>query len=124
MIFLDTHVVIWLYAKLLEKISNAAIQQIEDNEVFISQMVRLELQYLFEIGRLTVTPDRLIKDLNKSIGLKVSHMDAEKVFDLSIDYEWTRDVFDRLITAEADAMGSLLVTKDRNILANYEMAIW
>ena len=123
-IFLDTHVVVWLYAKLLGKFSNSAIQQIEENGVCISQMVRLELQYLYEIGRITVTPERLIKALNKSIGLKVSQMDAEEVFDYAVGYAWTRDVFDRLITAEADAMGSLLITKDKRILANYEKALW
>lgn len=124
MIFLDTHVVIWLHAKLLDKLSSDAIQQIEDNEILITQMVRLEMQYLFEIGRIKVTPETIIKDLNKTIGLKISQMKVEQVFDHAIDYQWTRDVFDRLITAEAEAMGVTLVTKDKKILANYEKAIW
>lgn len=124
MIFLDTHVVVWLYDNLLNKLSNDAIQQIEDNEILITQMVRLEMQYLFEIGRIKVTPETIIKDLNKSIGLKVSQMKVEQVFDQAIDYQWTRDVFDRLITAEAEAMGFALITKDEKILANYEKAIW
>ena len=124
MIFLDTHVVIWLYAKYLKNFSDIAIQQIESNEVLISQMVRLELQYLFEIGRITSTPGAVIKGLAKSIGLKVSQMNVEQVFDHAIEYEWTRDVFDRLITAEADVMDVALVTKDENIRANYKNAIW
>ena len=124
MIFLDTHVVIWLYDKILDKLSKDAIQQIEDNDLLITQMVRLELQYLFEIGRIKVTPETIIKDLNKSIGLKVSQMKVEQLFDHAIDYQWTRDVFDRLITAEAEAMGFALITKDKKILENYEKAIW
>lgn len=124
MIFLDTHVVIWLYAKHLNKFSNNAIQHIENNGVLISQMVRLELQYLFEIGRITATPERIIKDLTRSIGLKIPPMRVEQVFDHALKYEWTRDVFDRLITAEADTMEFPLVTKDSNILAHYEKAIW
>lgn len=72
MIFLDTHVVVWLYAGIVEKLSKQAIQQIESNEILISQMVRLELQYLYEIGRITVAPDIMIKDLSNTIGLKVS----------------------------------------------------
>ncbi len=51
-------------------------------------------------------------------------MKVEQLFDQAIDYQWTRDVFDRLITAEAEAMGFALVTKDKNILANYKQAIW
>ena len=124
MIYLDTHVVIWLHAKLLDKLSSDAIQQIEDNEILITQMVRLEMQYLFEIGRIKVMPETIIKDLNKTIGLKISQVKVEQVFDHAIDNQWTRDVFDRLITAEAEAMGVTLVTKDKKILANYEKAIW
>jgi len=124
MIFLDTHVVVWLYAKLLDKLSKKAVYEIDDNDILISQMVRLELQYLFEIGRITVTPEIIIKYLSQSIGLKVSQMKVEQVFDHAINYEWTRDVFDRLITAEADSMGLGLITKDKNILEHYEQAVW
>ena len=124
MIFLDTHIVIWLYAGCVKKLSKPVVEQIENNDLFISQLVRLEMQYLFEIGRITVTPETIIKSLNKSIGLKVSLMKAEQVFDQAIECAWTRDVFDRLITAEAEVSGSVLITKDKNIRANYENALW
>ena len=124
MIFLDTHVVVWLYAGCVQNLSNAVIEQIENNDLFISHLVRLELQYLFEIGRITVTPETIIKSLNKSIGLKVSSMKIEQVFDQAIEYGWTRDVFDRLITAEEEASGFVLITKDKKIRANYEKAFW
>ncbi len=124
MIFLDTHVVVWLYAGIEEKLSKIAIQQIENNELLISHMVRLELQYLFEIGRITKNPAIITTSLEKSIGLKISEMNAEQMFNRAIEYSWTRDVFDRLITAEADVKNFLLITKDRNIQANYKKAIW
>ncbi|NOQ16794.1 MAG: PIN domain-containing protein [Methyloprofundus sp.] len=124
MIFLDTHVVVWLYAGHVKKLSKAVIEQVENNELCISQVVRLELQYLFEIGRLTVTPEIIIKNLSQSIGLKVSDMQVEQVFDQAIEYGWTRDVFDRLITAEAEATESVLITKDQKIQANYAKAFW
>jgi PIN domain nuclease of toxin-antitoxin system len=124
MIFLDTHVVVWLYAGCLEKLSKAVIEKIENNELFVSQLVRLELQYLFEIGRITDEPEILLKSLNQSIGLKISQMKVGQVFDQAIKCEWTRDVFDRLITAEAEASNVVLVTKDEKIRANYDMAFW
>lgn len=124
MIFLDTHIVVWLYAGYVNKLSTAVTEQIENNELFISQFVRLELQYLFEIGRITVTPETLLKSLHQSIGLKISQMKVEQVFDHAIDCSWTRDVFDRLITAEAEALDVLLITKDEKIRANYEKAFW
>lgn len=124
MIFLDTHVVVWLYSGYVEKLSKPVVDHIENNDLFISQVVRLELQTLFEIGRITVTPEAIIKSLNASIGLKVSLMKTEQVFDKAIEYTWTRDVFDRLITAEADVSNVVLITKDTIIRSNYNQALW
>ncbi|MEE9411456.1 MAG: PIN domain-containing protein [Methylococcales bacterium] len=124
MIFLDTHVVVWLFSGYVTKLSKVVVDHIENNDLFISHVVRLELQYLFEIGRITAAPETIIKNLNASIGLKVSLMKTEQVFDKAIEYSWTRDVFDRLITAEADVSGFVLITKDKIILANYNKAIW
>ena len=50
-IYLDTHVVAWLYSGLTDKLTDLAKTLINDNEVYISAIVRLELQYLYEIKR-------------------------------------------------------------------------
>ncbi|WP_230458629.1 PIN domain-containing protein [Microcystis aeruginosa] len=52
MIYLDTHIVVWLYAGLTAKLSDCAKHLINENELYISPIVRLELQYLYEIGRI------------------------------------------------------------------------
>jgi PIN domain nuclease of toxin-antitoxin system len=51
-IYLDTHAVVWLYDDTDKKFSNKAKEEIRNNDLSISQMVRLELQYLYEIGRI------------------------------------------------------------------------
>ncbi len=52
MIYLDTHVAAWLYAD--AKLLPAGVGQIiEKNDLLISPVVLLELEYLYEIGRLT-----------------------------------------------------------------------
>jgi len=38
--------------------------------------------------------------------------------------DWTRDLFDRLIVAEASLFDAPLVSKDVTIQANYPQAIW
>jgi len=124
MIFLDTHVAVWLFSGYVNKLSIAVVDQIENNDLFISQMVKLELQYLFEIKRITATPAAIINSLNAAIDLKVSLMKTELVFDKAIEYSWTRDVFDRLITAEADISNVVLITKDTMIRSNYNQALW
>jgi PIN domain nuclease of toxin-antitoxin system len=50
LIRLDTHAAIWLYEGALEQFSTAARQAIEAGACAISPMVRLELQYIFDIG--------------------------------------------------------------------------
>jgi len=71
LIYLDTHIVVWLYAGLIEKFSQPIKELINDQEVFISPIVRLELQYLFEVQRVVDNADVIVTDLSNRIGLKV-----------------------------------------------------
>ena len=46
-IYLDTHVVVWLYAGETSKLSQAAEELINTNDLLISPIVLLEMNYLF-----------------------------------------------------------------------------
>ena len=124
MIYLDTHVVVWLYAGLIDRLSNTAKQLINDNDVFISPAVRLELQYLLEVQRITSAPDTMVTDLANRIGLQVCAKPFNRIVSEALAQPWTRDAFDRLIAAHASLNGDILVTKDGNILRNYPHARW
>ena len=123
-VFLDTHIAVWLYAGLIDKISETAKQAIEANDLLISPMVKLELQYLFEIGRITGKPDTIIKNLFTAIGLKVSETPLQQIIEEALKISWTRDVFDRLLSAEANIVGEGFITADENIKSNLKLAIW
>jgi PIN domain nuclease of toxin-antitoxin system len=60
-IHLDTHVVAWLFAGRLDLLSEPARSVIEAEDLVISPMVILELEYLFEINR-TTQPGRIVAD--------------------------------------------------------------
>ena len=124
MIYLDTHVVVWLYAGKVEKLSEQAKELINDHEVFISPVVRLELQYLFEIQRITDESNKIVFDLSDRIGLKMCGKSFNTIVSGALDFSWTRDPFDRIIVANAAINRNILVTKDQNILENYEKAMW
>lgn len=124
MIFLDTHVVVWLYAGLVEKLSVSAAEQIETNEMYLSQMVKLELQYLYEIGRVKRQALTILNDLESRLGIKLRQSISAAVVELALGLNWTRDPFDRLIVAEANKEKAVLLSKDRTILANYRKAVW
>ena len=124
MIYLDTHVVVWLYAGKIEKLSEQAKELINDHEVIISPVVRLELQYLFEIQRVTDEANKIIFDLSDRIGLKMCDKSLNTIVSSALDLSWTRDPFDRIIVANATINHNILLTKDQNILENYEKAMW
>ena len=123
MIYLDTHVVAWLYPD-RRLIAQSTSELIETEEVRISPMVRLELEYLFEIGRIRSPSDLLITYLSEHIELVVCDLGFDTVMRKAIDEVWTRDPFDRIITAHARYQGSILVTKDGSIHENYDKAVW
>ncbi len=124
MIYLDTHVVVWLYSGLTDKFSATAQKLINDNDAYISPIVRMELQYLFEIQRVVEAPDTIVTDLVSRIGLQICSKPLNRIVTEALAYTWTRDPFDRLITAHAGVDDDLLLSKDANILRNYAHARW
>jgi PIN domain nuclease of toxin-antitoxin system len=118
-------VVAWLYEGLVEKLSSPARQAIEDSTLLFSPMVELELQYLHEIGRLTVPPDTLINALTEEIGLGRTEIPLHPIIVIAKTLTWTRDVFDRLIVATAMAtQEARLITRDANIRQHSAVAFW
>lgn len=124
MIYLDTHVVVWLYAGLSEKFSRTARELINEYDARISPIVRLELGYLNEINRVTERPDTIVADLSNRIGLKICDKDFNAIVSEALGVTWTRDPFDRVIVANASLNDDILVTKDPAILERYPNARW
>lgn len=124
MIYVDTHVVVWLYSGLTDKLTDISKSLINDNEVYISAIVRLELQYLYEIKRIKDEPDVIISDLSAQIGLKICNKNFNDIISITLTITWTRDPFDRIITANALLNNNILLSKDQNILNNYPYAKW
>ena len=124
-IYLDTHVVVWLYASGVDAISERAKALIEGtNDLRISPMVRLELQSLFEIDRVGEPPATVVDSLSAALGLTLCSASFAAVVHEAERYDWTRDPFDRLIVAQAALHEASLVTKDQALHARYADAVW
>jgi PIN domain nuclease of toxin-antitoxin system len=95
-----------------------------ENEIFISPIVRLELQFLSEIGRVNEPADEIVADLANRIGIRVCEKDFNTVVNQAMMYTWTRDPFDRLIVAHAELHNNILISKDQDILDHYPHARW
>lgn len=124
MIFLDTHVVVWLFAKERSGFSQSALDYVESNELAISPIVELEVEYLFETNRITTHAPEIIDYLSRTIQLQVEELDFKAIARRATGLKWTRDPFDRIITAHADYCDAKLLTKDRRIHEHYPHAVW
>lgn len=123
-IYLDTHVIIWLYTGRITLLTEKARNEIKVNQLLISPVVRLELKYLYEIGKISKPPEIILNELNKEIGLKETNCNFIDVIQEAIKFDWTRDPFDRLIIAQASINNARLLTKDSSILENYKLSFW
>jgi PIN domain nuclease of toxin-antitoxin system len=124
LIYLDAHIVAWLYAGLLDKFSQPVKTLLNENEILISPIVRLELQYLYEIERVKDPAYVIVTDLFDRLGMRICDKDFNAVINQAITIPWTRDLFDRVIVAQTQLNDSILITKDQNILDHYAHARW
>ena len=123
-IYLDTHVVAWLFAGEHRRLSVAGRRAVEEHDLLVSPAVVLELQYLFETKRTTTAGTAVIDDLAARIGLAVCDLPFPRVAREAVSQNWTRDPFDRMIVAQAAIRGTALLTKDRVIRRRYPPAFW
>jgi len=122
--YLDTHIVVWLYDGEVSKLTKAAIDRIQEDELFVSPAVVLELQLLHEIKRVRPTATKVIDQLSTDVGVSVCQLPFAAVVEHALAEKWVRDPFDRLIVAHAAANQAPLITKDEKIRRHYRRSIW
>ena len=124
MLFCDTHVVVWLYAGLVERFSPEGRRLLESEPLAVCPIVQLELAYLREINRIAAEPALMLESLQAHIGLAVVEQSLVQVVSEACLLDWTRDPFDRLIVASAAVAAAPLLTKDEFIRQHYAKAVW
>ena len=124
MIQIDTHVVIWLASRRQRALSAAARRIVAREELQISPVVAMELEALWEAGKLRSEPQRILSEVRRSFGTTYSEASFASGIKAARGFAWTRDPFDRLIVANAMADGVPLLTGDDLILRHFEDAVW
>ncbi len=119
-LLLDTHTFLWWLSD-WEQISESARAAIADpnNEVLVSAVTGWEIGIKKARGRL-VAPDNLaaVVEEKRFEHLSLTFAHAERAAALPPHH---RDPFDRMLIAQAQAEGLVLVTRDSRI-ADYEVA--
>jgi len=100
------------------------MQLVNDEDLGISPVVVLELEYLHETRRIAVGGNTVVQGLAAQLGLRVCDLPFPAVIESALGQRWTRDPFDRTIAAQAALAGSALLTKDRTIRKHYRQATW
>lgn len=123
--YLDTHAAVWLHDGLLDRLSEEAKRQIEENDLLISPMALLEMQYLLDRKRIGTKPLEIYRHLHTTFGVNLCSFPFPAVATEALGCGWTSDPFDRLIVAHAKANGNaVLVTADYQIRKHYREAKW
>lgn len=124
LIYLDTHVVLWLYGGRTDLLPAGVRDLLRQQDLLISPMVVLEMQYLFELQRTSEPASTVLAALSREIGLAVCDLPFSEVAQEALRQDWTRDPFDRLIVSQAALRGAPLLTKDQAIRDHYSHAVW
>ncbi|HEX4322000.1 MAG TPA: PIN domain-containing protein [Acidobacteriaceae bacterium] len=123
--YVDTHIAVRLANAEIQLLTEQALDAMAANSLRISPMVVLELEYLFELGRISISANDVVRKLEYELDLRICDLDFQKIMDVACHEKWTRDPFDRVIVAHAKANGlSPLISADRLIRENYLRAVW
>ena len=123
--YLDTSVAVWLAQGDLTRITPTALDSIRSCNLFVSPMVALELDYLHEINRITLTSQDVLLKLRAELGVEVCDSSFSSLIAIAVNEKWTRDPFDRIIVSHAKANGlSPLISSDEAIQKNYVKTVW
>jgi PIN domain nuclease of toxin-antitoxin system len=123
--YLDTHIAVWLFGGGSERLSSAAKRQIEVEDLLISPMVLLELEYLHARKRIVRAPAEVFNYLNSTFGVDLCHYPFPAVAREAVRMTWTNHPFDRIIVPQAGANDmTSLVTADSAIRRHYKRAVW
>lgn len=110
-ILLDTHALIWIAQ------GHRRVREIARlPRLVISPATILELQFLQEAGRLRLAAGRSPADLAHDPRWKLDEPPAGDWFAAACEISWTRDPFDRLLTAHARVRRCKLATADQILL--------
>lgn len=122
--FLDTHAAIFLWEGKVELFGASSREILEQSVLRISPMVRLEMQFLKEVGKLKVEPDQILGALGSDLGVTSTSDPLDVLVPLAMPLSWTRDPFDRMIVATALLHQAPLITRDRRIHDHFPGAVW
>jgi PIN domain nuclease of toxin-antitoxin system len=118
-ILLDTHFVLWT---VLDHPRLCEFEWLDAHRPLgVSPVSLLELQFLSEVGRLELDAERFVQALGRDPRFVIDEVSLVSLVRKALPLGWTRDPFDRLLTAHSLARRTPLCTLDRRIRENHPL---
>ena len=127
-ITIDTHALLWyLDEDFNERLSNAAFEKIrtaeEHRRIYVPMIVLIETLACIEKGLFNLSFDKLLESIERSETYEIVALDTE-VLKLGVPIKGL-SLHDRFILATAMRTDTVLVSRDRDILAKYGVhVVW
>ena len=120
-ILLDTHFLIWLV------LGSSRLKDFPWLDTYrpwgVSPISLLEVQYLSEVGRIEIENPGFIETLLNDPRFIVDEIPLLSLIRHAISVTWTRDPFDRLLSAHSTARRISFCTADQLILEKHSMLV-
>lgn len=124
-VFLDTHAAVFLHTGDAELFAPAGRHMLNTaDDVRVSPIAVLEMAYLYERGKIAYPGEQIAAFLVTQYAVTIDEAGMGAATISSASFTWTRDPFDRIITAHAAHYGAFLLTRNATIRDNYAAAIW
>ena len=118
-LLLDTHFLIWL---VLGSKRIAKFPWLDRYRPWgVSPVSFLEIQFLAEIGRLTVRNPEFTNAVMSDVRFTVDDIPLTSLVRYALQLDWTRDPFDRLLVAHSLARRIAFCTTDRAIVNHHRL---
>ena len=118
-LLLDTHFLVWL---VLGNKRIAEFPWIDEHRPWgVSPVSFLEIQFLAEIGRLSVRNPEFMNTVMADSRFTVDDIPLANLVRHSLKLDWTRDPFDRLLVAHSMARRVPFCTVDRDIRDHHRL---
>ena len=118
-LILDTHFVIWLVLG-SDRISEFPWIGVH-RPWGVSPVSLLEIQFLSEVGRLSVRNPDFVDALSRDDRFVIDDASLTSMFHHALGLGWTRDPFDRLLAAHSLTRRVPLCSIDETILKNHRL---
>ncbi len=124
-VYLDTNAAVFLAQRGPARFHLRARRLIERGDLLVSPLILLELEYLYEIGRSALRALDVQRKLEHELGVRLCELPFAEVARAALDEKWTRDLFDRMIVAQAKVNGfAPLISSDEKIAEHYPRTVW